>query len=665
MKITKKVTSIVLALMLVISAFAGLSITAGAVAADTTVTTYDAETPISLYVHKYAMNNDAEGKIDDYVGNSSDRTGTTADANNVPDDADPLEGVEFTMWKVGNMSTAVPADNLKPATEDAANTAYGTAVDTKTTNSSGVAQFDIVGANAGLYFVMETDAPDMVASAGKATSFYVYLPMAVNNEDASGTQWLTGVSVYPKNIVTLGAAVLEKKFNGTSFSSITIDPEATNVMPKFALYKGTSPNGQLIVDEIEISKSYMVYTDQLETIPDFNDEERIAIAQRDGKIAVTGLPVGDYYFVETDPATINGTVYGLDQTPKSFSVTEDGLYSTATLTNDDYFGTLTPAAAEGNNSFTLELNNQTTPTIEKKVAKTADAAGQDSVEQEIGKNVVWTLTPTVPSDIANYDDYYVTDPILTGLTYVSTTVTGASSAYDESAYTVTHESGTVKIQFNKVADSYSYLSGNAPVIKITTQVNKDALVDTEIANQATINYDNGFETGSSPSNKPTVVTRGLTIVKVDANDNTVRLQGAVFNFYTDAQCTTAVDLVDVGNGEYRMPDTTETISLVTKQTTNASGEIKITGLDPAVTTYYVKETTAPTGYQLNTSELNVVLTTGQKITQNTITITNAKIPNLPITGGMGTILFTVAGLVLIGGAAFFFIRSRKSSKEEA
>ena len=45
-------------------------------------------------------------------------------------------------------------------------------------------------------------------------------------------------------------------------------------------------------------------------------------------------------------------------------------------------------------------------------------------------------------------------------------------------------------------------------------------------------------------------------------------------------------------------------------------------------------------------------------------IKNVKQPDLPLTGGMGTILFSVAGIALIGGAAFFFIRSRKTRKEE-
>lgn len=660
MKITKKITSIVLALLLAVSAFAGLAITAnavdGAAAPDATADTIEATTPITLYIHKYEINNDSQYAMSSAVGNVAGLSGTTSDA---PTGKTPLAGVEFTIWKVGDMSTAVPSNADKPATAAAANEAYGVATAAPITNASGVATFSITGAEKGLYFVMETDAPDKVASAGRATSFYVYLPMAVNKTGASGTTWLTGVSVYPKNVVTLGSAVLEKKFNGKTVAEIVTDngyDAANTTFPTFTLYKGEDANGIQIADDIQIAAGYQTYT--ANTIADFNEDDDVVIAQRNGKIAVGGLPVGTYCFVEKTGAKVNGVVYGKNTTPQKFVVTESNLYSTVETSDSDTFGTQDPeidsaATTSNGNSFYFSFDNKTTPIIEKTVDKT---------EQEIGKNVVWTLNPTVPTDIAGYNDYYVTDAIQPGLTYKGTVVE-STTAYSSDAYTVTFDANTVKVQFNKVNDSYAYLENNAPTIKITTEVNKDAVVDTPIKNQATVSYNNGYETGSSDSPAKEVVTRGVTVLKVDANDSTKTLDGATFELYRDVNGTNKIAVVQEETGVYRLKDTDENTATTTDLTTANGGKILIKGLAPDVD-YYVKETNAPTGYQLNTNILKLTLTSGHTIDQNSVTITNAQTPNLPLTGGMGTILFTVAGLALIGGSAFFFIRSRKSRKEE-
>ena len=47
-----------------------------------------------------------------------------------------------------------------------------------------------------------------------------------------------------------------------------------------------------------------------------------------------------------------------------------------------------------------------------------------------------------------------------------------------------------------------------------------------------------------------------------------------------------------------------------------------------------------------------------------IDIQNTKVGQLPSTGGMGTYIFTIAGVVLMACAAGAFIISRKKSSEE-
>ena len=72
-------------------------------------------------------------------------------------------------------------------------------------------------------------------------------------------------------------------------------------------------------------------------------------------------------------------------------------------------------------------------------------------------------------------------------------------------------------------------------------------------------------------------------------------------------------------------------------------EFTITGAEPANGTV----TTTTTGFK---AEGDGYVST---------TVTNNKGFNLPSTGGMGTYIFTIAGLVIMAGAAFLLIASKK------
>ena len=49
-------------------------------------------------------------------------------------------------------------------------------------------------------------------------------------------------------------------------------------------------------------------------------------------------------------------------------------------------------------------------------------------------------------------------------------------------------------------------------------------------------------------------------------------------------------------------------------------------------------------------------------THQSESITNDSGINLPVTGGMGTILFTAIGLLLMAGAAYFLFAKKKESR---
>lgn len=104
-------------------------------------------------------------------------------------------------------------------------------------------------------------------------------------------------------------------------------------------------------------------------------------------------------------------------------------------------------------------------------------------------------------------------------------------------------------------------------------------------------------------------------------------------------------------------------------TTGEDGQAVFYGL--AYGTYYLVETKAPAGYNLLTQPITVEINESSHLTKadgwenaegevidNTIHVVNTKFI-LPETGGMGTTVFTVAGILIIGAACLLLLSNRK------
>ena len=104
---------------------------------------------------------------------------------------------------------------------------------------------------------------------------------------------------------------------------------------------------------------------------------------------------------------------------------------------------------------------------------------------------------------------------------------------------------------------------------------------------------------TSKEDQETVYTYQIGLVKVDSEDDTKKLEGAVFGVYEDENCNNLID----------------------KITTNGNGYAFSTKV--AAGTYYVKELVAPTGYSLNTQIYSVTADWTTATTMVTGTITNS------------------------------------------
>lgn len=144
----------------------------------------------SLTIHKYSSS--SEGGTP---------TGTEADADNLPEDAEPLEGIEFTLFKYGDtaeIGKEIPVYeevNLSGTKGSWTYTVDDNAIKgtSKETDTDGVIKFDKL--ELGRYLVVETYAPDAVTK--KTDPFFVDIPMS---DPKDRDKWIYDVTVYPKNV---------------------------------------------------------------------------------------------------------------------------------------------------------------------------------------------------------------------------------------------------------------------------------------------------------------------------------------------------------------------------------------------------------------------------------------------------------------------------------
>lgn len=248
----------------------------------------------------------------------------------------------------------------------------------------------------------------------------------------------------------------------------------------------------------------------------------------------------------------------------------------------------------------------------------------------------------------------------------------------------TYPYATVKITYDAVLmESASIATGNT---------NKPALI-----------YGTDPYTDSDASDKEIpgdgkqkVYTYGLNLTKKNS-DNDV-LSNAVFSVKLGDTKLKFIKDATV-KGTYTLAKDQSAAGATDQLTTNDKGIFNIKGLDANVE-YVIEETKAPSGYFRNHGSVAFTITpeknaegklTGAiksvaakdekgtaldnagawtcgidqtKTAYVTVTLKDTKIPFLPATGGMGTVIFTIVGDALMILAIVLFIRSRKGRKED-
>lgn len=588
----KKIKSLVCILMAIMIAASCFAFSASALNPE--------KKSVTLHITKYQiaqMNGET-----DKIGNTSTLTGTNADA---PANALALEGVEFTIFKLGALGTYVSDSQIAAIdatynSTDKTVTFNGNAITgtTKTTDENGVADFTVAGVDQGVYFVKETAAPEAVTA--KAASFVVNLPMT--NTDGNG--FMYDVYAYPKNYTTLGGGILQKV---DSADNIKLSGA------KFALYKsnGTQVTEDYYGNAIGDAANHYLTTDA------------------NGYIYVNNLLPGSYYFQETQAP--DGYILKSDK----YTFTVESGKTTEVVEQD---GSL---VYDGISLLTAD--NSGKPGVSKYVTEIGKK--EDSVS--FGELIRWYIVADVPSDMGTaYKKYDIVDTMDPELEFVEGSLSVMVSAdgtnyeaFPTNAYTVTDvEDNTFTVRFT----DFTALSGakNVKIVYETTLKEDTTVMGDDIFNNVSLNYKTDVvDETARESNPPKVYTGGFKFLKV-AQDNTTPLAGAKFKVYTS---------------DYNIE--------ITTVTSDAQGKFEVKGLTYG--DYYLVETQAPEGYELKTGKIEFTVTKTSYNNTTPLYITNIPTPSLPITGGMGTVIFTVSGFALIGLSAVFFVASKKSKKDNA
>lgn len=263
----------------------------------------------------------------------------------------------------------------------------------------------------------------------------------------------------------------------------------------------------------------------------------------------------------------------------------------------------------------------------------------------------------------------------------------------------------------KLADNYQTVKGPEtdakPVIvklyvKVDTVINEDAKMGTDIPNTFDLKFKTkgGEEKTNKPGDNPKVNTGGKKFVKVSESEVTKKLPGAVFTIYDgDTQIVWTQALIDANKaaidaekfckndqGEKFDNDTPEVGQPIYLKSDN-DGLFEIKGLEYSkwektelngdtteiTHSYKLKEVKFPEGYAGNkdteipfTVDKNSYKTDATGYPANThdekgnMLVKNKDL-TIPPTGGIGTVIFAVSGIVLMAGA---FIAIKRRSAEE-
>lgn len=330
------------------------------------------------------------------------------------------------------------------------------------------------------------------------------------------------------------------------------------------------------------------------------------------------------------------------------------------------------------------------PTLTKQVENEegTDNTPGSHASAQVGDTLTFTLTSTIP-DMSEYTsyDFIFHDTLSSGLTFQkgSVEVYVDNKKLDNTGnadFTVTEPTGEgggqLTVAMNDFKNKQQANAGKEIKVVYKATLNKSAVTDdvtTATTNDAYLEYSNDPSTGGkghTNHDKVYVYDFEFTLNKTDGTNP---LEGAHFTLKdNDQPDANTINLIQVQAGDgtksaiYRVAEEGETG--VTDVVTPASGKIVFRGLEAG--TYKLVETEAPQGYNKVTEPITVTIEAtynedgtlaswkvNEDGTNHAVEVVNHAGTLLPGTGGIGTVVFTVAGAAIVIAGAAWYIGRRK------
>ncbi len=292
----------------------------------------------------------------------------------------------------------------------------------------------------------------------------------------------------------------------------------------------------------------------------------------------------------------------------------------------------------------------------------------------------------------------------TGAVEKTTGLTSTPGTYDaDGNQTVTFDVDYHEIK-TRGASVSAYIHFQAKVMPVAAKTGETATAETKLT------YTFSLEPTTSRTTSPVGVkvhTYAFSLAKTsdeqDATGVNLPLTNAGFTLYSNAEMTAPINMIKetVGGEAYYRPALAGETG-VTEMAADLGADhntLLVRGLDAA--TYYLKETKVPTGYYAPKGGFKVQLTgereavgetlngklaaassftatnnatdgvlinsfglNGTELNRLDASLKNSSTPVLPTTGGVGTVIFTVVGLLCMGAALWFFLFARRRRKDE-
>lgn len=363
-------------------------------------------------------------------------------------------------------------------------------------------------------------------------------------------------------------------------------------------------------------------------------------------------------------------------------------YNSFLLVNDTHQG-----------EYNVIINHKVVkPTVEKKVYDNdnndiSSAGGWgSSADHAINEKFQFQLIAKLPAgrDEGRAYDYYkeyavlFNDTLSEGITYDkldSVVINSNGHTYDitndTSKYTITESQNSFVVKIPDVktcAEGLDLNDGATITVTYTAHLNDKAYVNTrsgstENKNSVQLQYSNnprpGEYWGTTPKSEVYVYTYQLNNTKRAEKEDGTPLPGAGFRLYSNEAChdEDEIKLKMNDDGTYSRDFSTEGkgVEMISGQ----DGQFNVKGLDAG--TYYLKETTPPSGYSACANKEIVISAThnGNHVeldsSKLSTTIINKKDGGitLPSTGGIGTTIFYVVGGGLMVAAIVLLVTKKR------